>query len=103
MESFRFFKDVILWLKHIYQMKGPQINDTPQAIKCELLLYADDISLIFKHSNFKEKEIQLIKSFSLICDWSVDNKLRIHFGEDKTKLVLFSSKNEIKEASPLNI
>ena len=33
----------------------------------------------------------------------MDNKLRIHFGEDKTKSILFSSKRKVKKASPLNI
>ena len=33
----------------------------------------------------------------------MDNKLSIHFGEDKTKSILFSSKSKIKKASPLNI
>ena len=42
-------------------------------------------------------------NFSLICDWFVDNKLSIHFGEDKTKSILFSSKRKIKKAIPLNI
>ena len=37
------------------------INDTPQAVKCEVLLYADDIFLIFKHNDIKEIEIQLNK------------------------------------------
>ena len=50
-----------------------------------------------------EIEIQLNKNFSLICDWFVDNRLRIHFGEGKTKSILFGSQNKIKEASPLNI
>ena len=75
----------------------------PQAVKCELLLYADDTCLIFQNNDIKEIEIQLNKNFSLICDWFVDNKLSIHFGEDKTKSILFSSKRKIKKASPLNI
>ena len=49
------------------------INDMPQAVKCELLLYADDTCLIFQHSDIKEIDIQLNKNFSLICDWFVGN------------------------------
>ena len=75
----------------------------PQAVKCQLLLYADETCLIFQHSDINEIEIQLNKNFSSICDWFVDNKLSIHFGEDKTKLILFSSKSKIKKMSPLNI
>ena len=50
----------------------------PQAVKCGLLLYADDLCLIFQHNDIKGIEIQLNKKFSLICDWFVDNKLSTH-------------------------
>ena len=79
------------------------INDMPQAVKCELLLYADDTCLIFQHKDIKEIENQLNQNFSFICDWFVDNKLSIHFGDDKTKSILFTSKHKVKKASPLNI
>ena len=75
----------------------------PQSVNSELLLYADDTCLIFQHNDIKEIENQLNKNFNLICDWFVDNKLSIHFGEGKTKSILFSSKRKIKKASPLNI
>ena len=74
-----------------------------QAVKCELLLYADDTCLIFQHNDIKAIEIQLNKNFSLRCDWFVDNKLSIHFWEDKTKSILFSSKRKIKKAGSLKI
>ena len=38
------------------------INDKPQTVKCELLLYADDTCLIFKHNDINEIEIQLNKN-----------------------------------------
>ena len=74
-----------------------------QAIDCELLLYADDTCLIFQHKDIHEIEIVLNKNFSTLCDWFVDNKLSIHFGEDKTKSILFSSKHRLKNSNPLNI
>ena len=37
------------------------------------------------------------------CDWFVDNKLSIHFGEDKTKSILFASKRKIKTLQKLEI
>ena len=79
------------------------INDMPQAVDCELLLYADDTCLIFQHKDITEIESALNKNFSMLCDWFVDNKLSIHFGEDKTKSVLFGSKHKIKKSKPLNI
>ena len=46
--------------------------------------------------NVTEIKKQLTKDFSNICDWFVNNKLRIHFGENKTKSILFSSKRNLK-------
>ena len=37
---------------------------------------------------------ELTKNFSNICDWFVDNKLSIHFREDKAKSILFSTKSK---------
>ena len=46
--------------------------------------------------NVTEIKKQLTKDFSNICHWFVNNKLRIHFGENKTKSILFSSKRNLK-------
>ena len=62
------------------------VNDMSQAVKCHLFLYADDSCLVCQHKDVNEIGKQLNVDFSNICDWFVDNKLSIHFGEDKTKL-----------------
>ena len=79
------------------------INDMPQTVNCELLLYADDTCLIFQHKDITEIETALNKNYSMFCDWFVDNKLSIHFGEDKTSSILFGSKHKIENSKPLNI
>ena len=79
------------------------VKDMSQAVECELCLYADDSGLLFQHINVTEIKKQLTKDFSNICDWFVDNKLSIHFGEDKTKLILFSSKSNLKLVEKLDI
>ena len=68
------------------------VNDMSQAAKCDLFLYADDTCLVCQHKDINKIENQLNEDFSNICDWFVDNKLSIHFGEDKTKSILFASK-----------
>ena len=68
----------------------------PQAVKCELFLYADDICLTFQHENVKEIEDLLNLNFSRLCDWFIDNKLSIYLGKDKTKSILFETKLNIK-------
>ena len=42
----------------------------------------------------------LTKELSTVCEWFVDNKLMIHFGESKTKCIFFS---KTKRSSKLNI
>ena len=79
------------------------VNDMKQALDCDLLLYADDSCLIFQHKNVKEVENVLNRNFSNLCEWFVDNKLSLHYGDDKTKSILFSSKMKAKNADPLNI
>ena len=68
------------------------VNYMSQAVKCDLFLYAADTCLVCQHKDINKIENQLNEDFSNICDWFVDNKLSIHFGEVKTKSILFASK-----------
>ena len=70
-------------------------------VKCNLFLYANDICLVFQSNYVKDIKKQLNKDFSNICDWFVDNKLSIHFGEDETKSILFTFKSKIKKIQKL--
>ena len=74
-----------------------------QPVECDLYLYADDSCLLFQHKNVTEIKKRLTKDFSNICDCFVDNKLSIHFGEDKTKSILFSFKRNLKLVEELDI
>ena len=64
---------------------------------------ADDSCLVFEGENINEIENQLNKDFNSICDWFVDNKLSIHFGEDKTKSILFGTNRKMKNIRELDI
>ena len=74
-----------------------------QAVNWELLLYANDTGLAFQHKGINIIEQQLNRNFSNICDWFVDNKLSIHFGEYKTKPILFAPIKKCKKLRKLNI
>ena len=50
-----------------------------------------------------ERIKELTKNLPSICDWFVDDKLSIQFGEDKTKSIFFSTKNRKKEVESLDI
>ena len=70
------------------------VNDMPQAVECDLLLYADDSCLVFSDKSADDIEEQLNKNFNSLCDWFVDNELSIHFGEDKAKSILLGKTNK---------
>ena len=63
-----------------------------QAVKCHLFPYADGSCLVCQQKDIYEIEKNVNADFSNICDWFEDNKLSIHFGEDKAKSILFASK-----------
>ena len=58
---------------------------------------------MFQHKKVEEIKRVLNNGFENICDCLVDNKLSIHFGEDKTKLILFTSPRKIKVVKNLKI
>ena len=80
----------------------PFVRDMPGAVNCEMLLYADDTCLVFQAKDLDTISDRLNTEFNKLCDWFVDNKLSIHFGEDKTKSILFTGKNHPKD-DQLNI
>ena len=79
------------------------VNDMPQAVTSILLLYADDLCILYQHKAVVQIEKRLNEHFENLCNWFVDNKLSIHFGEDKTKSILFASKRRAKKIRQLNI
>ena len=68
----------------------------PQAVKSDLLLYADDTCLMYTGKDIKMIEEQLNTDLSSLCDWFIDNKLSVHFGEEKTRSILFGTKRQLK-------
>ena len=79
------------------------VNDMQQAATSTLLLYADDSCILYRHKDIVQIEKQLNEDFENLCDWFVDNKMSIHFGEDKTKSILFARKRSAKNIRQLNI
>ena len=63
-----------------------------QALRSEILLYANDNCLFFMSEDSKTIEDQLNKDFNSLCEWFIDSKLSIHFEGEKTKLILFGTK-----------
>ena len=78
------------------------INDMPLAVNVNFYCMLTTLVWYFNIKMFSKSKV-LNKNFSSLCDWFIDNKLSIHFGEEKTKSILFSSKHEVKKCKPLNI
>ena len=55
----------------------------------DLQLYAEDTCILYSHRN-----VTFIKRIFNLCEWFIDNRLSIHFGEDKTKNILFKRRNK---------
>ena len=68
------------------------VNDMAWAVDCDLLLHADDSCLIFRDKDIEKIDSTSNRNFNSLCDWFLENKLSIHFGEDKTKSILFGRK-----------
>ena len=67
------------------------INDLPQALnETGSYLYADDTCIFYQDKDVEKIEKVLNKEFSSLCEWFIDNKLSIHFGDNKTKTIFFS-------------
>ena len=77
------------------------VNDMPLAVKSDLLLYADDTCLMYTGKDIKTIEEQLNTDLSSLCDWFIDNKLCVHFGEEKTKSIMFGTKRQLKNQRDL--
>ena len=75
----------------------------PQAVKSNLLLYADDSCLVYQHKDIAIIEKRVNEDVQNICDWFVDVKLSIYFRDDKTKSILFAIKRRAKNIRKLNI
>ena len=79
------------------------VNDMSQAVTCDLLLYADDSCLLCEGDSLEQIETKLNIDFNTLCEWFVDNKLSIHFGQDKTKSIVFGTARKLKNLPELNI
>ena len=76
---------------------------TTQAIDFDPFLYADGTCLSFQHKGLERIKETFTKNFSNIGDWFVDKELSIHLGEDKTRSILFSTKNRKTKTGTLDI
>ena len=63
------------------------------AVKCKLLLYADDSALLVSGKDVLEIERILSVELGAVNEWLCENRLSLHLG--KTQSILFGSKKRI--------
>ena len=71
------------------------------AVKCKLLLYADDSVLLVSGKVVLEIERILGVELGTVNEWLCENRLLLHLG--KTQSILFGSKKRISKCSELHV
>ena len=77
------------------------VNDMPMSVKCKLLLYADDSTLIISGSDPKVIADTLSFELNSCRQWLIDNKLSLHLG--KTESILFGSKRKLRKVTSFEV
>lgn len=79
------------------------VNDMSASVgsDCKLLLYADDIAILFSDENPDIISSKLSKELQSCNKWLVDNKLSLHLG--KTECILFGTKRKLKKIKEFSV
>ena len=77
------------------------VNDMASAVRCKLLLYADDSALFASGKNVADIESMLSSELDYVSNWLIDNKLSLHLG--KTQSILFGTKRRLSTGAKLNV
>ena len=79
------------------------VNDMVISIDpdCKLLLYANDSTILYSHSDPDQIANNLGKVLESCSDWLVDNKLSLHLG--KTECILFGPKGKLKKVKNFKV
>ena len=77
------------------------VNDMKAAVKCKLLLYADDSALLVSGKDVLEIERILSVELGAVNEWLCENRLSLHLG--KTQSILFGSKKRISKCNELHV
>ena len=77
------------------------VNYMASAVRCKLLLYADDSALIASGKNVADIESTLCSELEYVSNWLIDNKLSLHLG--KTQSILFGTNRILSTGVKLNV
>ena len=77
------------------------INDISTAVRCKLLLYADDSDLLVSGKNTQLIQESLSSELEAAREWLVNNKLSLHLGN--TESIRFGSKRKLHTCSSIQV
>ncbi|KAK2173785.1 hypothetical protein NP493_848g00036 [Ridgeia piscesae] len=77
------------------------INDIYTAVRCKLLLYADDSALLVSSKDIQLIQESLSSELEAAREWLINNKLSLHLG--KTESILFGSKRKLNTCSCIQV
>ena len=77
------------------------VNDIPSAVKCKLLLDADDSALLIAGKSAVDIQQRLSSELQSVREWLIDNKLSLHLG--KTESILFGSKQRLNNVESIDV
>ena len=77
------------------------INDIYTAVRCKLLLYADDSALLVSGKDTQLIQESLSSELEAAREWLINNKLSLHLG--KTESILFGSKRKLNSCSSVQV
>ena len=80
----------VLYLGLCYFFYSVYINHMSAAVKCKLLLYADDSVFLASGKDIVEIEATLSSELKSVNDWLINNKLSLHLG--KTQSTVFGTR-----------
>ena len=78
------------------------VNDMKAAVKCKLLLYADDSALLVSGKDVLEIERILSVELGAVNECLCENRLSLHLGKTQSS-ILFGSKKRISKCSELHV
>ena len=77
------------------------VNDMKAAVKCKLILYADDSALLVSGKDVVKIEQVLSRELKAVNEWLEENRLSLHLG--KTQSILLGSKKSLQKDDKLHI
>ena len=83
--------------------KNNMVHEINYCSNCKAGYFGESKWSLKNRVQMNTEDLSRIAFAERICEWFVDNRLSIHFGEDKTKSILVASKHKIKKVPKLKI